>query len=113
MFRERSMSHCLAQLDTILSLAETEYAALLDGDLDTAEILCAERDILMAEAMSRKDDATPGDLRSRLLTLQGIQQKLRDEAARQREDLRGRLFASKQEARRLSGYRKCVNMAFM
>jgi hypothetical protein len=105
------MSHCLAQLDTILSLAETEYTALLDGDLDTAEILCAERDRLLTEAMNRKEDATPGELCNHLLALQGIQQKLRDEAARQREHLRERLFASKQEVRRLSGYRKCVSMA--
>jgi hypothetical protein len=105
------MSPCLARLDTILSMAETEYAALLDGDLDTAERLCAERDLLLAEAMSRTEDAAPDDLRGRLLALQDMQQKLHDEAARQREHLRGRIFASKQESRRLSGYRKCVSMA--
>jgi hypothetical protein len=105
--------YALTRLDSILSMAETEYAALLDGDLDTAERLCAERDRLLAEAMTKKEEAPPLDLYDRLLALQGIQQKLRDEAARQRENLRGRLFASKQESRRLSGYRKCVNMALM
>lgn len=107
------MPDCLTQLDTILSLAETEYAALMDGDLDTAEYLCAERDRLLAEAMRRAEEVSPIELCDRLLALQGIQQKLRDEAARQREDIRGQLFASKQESRRLNGYRKCVNMALM
>jgi hypothetical protein len=105
------MPDCLTQLDAILSLAQTEHAALCDGDLDEAERLCAERDRMLAEAMSQTHDAPPDALRDRLLALHDIQQKLHDEAKRQREDLRGQLFASKQEARRLSGYRKCVNMA--
>lgn len=105
------MSDCLTQLDTIVSLAKTEYAALLDGDLDAAEQICAERSHRLAEAMNRAEEVLPGELYERLLVLQDIQQKLHDEAIRQREDLRGQLFASKQEGRRLSGYRKCVSMA--
>ena len=108
---ERAMSDCLTQLDAILSLAETEYAALLDGDLDAAEHICAERDRLLAAVMSRTENIAADGLYERLLALQGIQQKLRSEAARQHEALRGQIFASRQESRRLKGYRKCVNMA--
>ncbi|MDR2727106.1 MAG: hypothetical protein LBC10_03840 [Deltaproteobacteria bacterium] len=108
---EHIMPDCLIQLDAILSLAETEYAALLDGDLETVERICAERDRMLVAAMSLAEKALPGELYNRLAALQDIQQKLHAEAARQREDLRGQLFASRQEARRLSGYRKCVNMA--
>ena len=107
------MSDSLTQLDAILSLAKTEYAALLDGDLDTAEHICTERRSRLDEAMNRIEEALPGELRDRLLALQDIQQKLHAEAARQREDLREQLFASKQEARRLNGYRRCVNLALM
>ena len=105
------MSDFLMQLDVILSLAETEYAALLDGDLDTAEQICARRDCMLAEITSRMEKIVSDELHKRLQNLQGVQQKLHAEAARQREQLRGQLFASKQEGRRLSGYRKCVNMA--
>ena len=106
-----AMSDCLTRLDVILSLAETEYASLLDGDLDTAEHICAERERVLAEAMRLAGKILSTEMYERLLALQDIQQKLRDEAARQREELRGQIFASKQEARRLSGYRKCVSMA--
>ena len=105
------MSDCLTQLDMILALAEAEYATLLGGDLDAVEQMCAERERLMAEAMSLAAEAPQMELCDRLVRLQSIQQKLRDEAARQREDVRSKLFSSKQEVKRLQGYRKSVNMA--
>jgi len=108
---ERAMSDCLTQLDALLSLAETEYAALLKGDLDAVEHICAERDRLLAAVMIRTEEISADELYERLLTMKDIQQKLCKEAARQHEALRGQIFASKQESRRLNGYRKCVNMA--
>lgn len=105
------MLNCLDTLDLVLALSETEYNALVDGDLDIAEHLCEERDRLMLDALGAFDSAPQSELCDRLLALQNIQQKLREEAARQKEELRGQLYQSKQESRRLNGYRKCVSMA--
>ncbi len=105
------MPDCLNQLDAILSIAEDEYTALLDGDINAAERMCEERENLMRQAMSAADEAPQRALCDKLLSLQSIQQKLRDEAARQREELRGQLFQTKQEARRMNAYHQSILIA--
>ena len=98
------MSDALRQLDEILAMAESEYAALLDEDINTVEILCERRDSLMRQTMRDAASVPQQTLHEKLLALQQVQQKLRDEAARQREELRAQIFHTKRETRRMNAY---------
>ena len=105
------MSEHLRQLDEILAMAESEYAALLDGDINTVEILCERRDALMRQTMHDAANMPQQALHDKLLALQHIQQKLRDEAARQREELRAQIFQTKRETKRMNAYHQSMLIA--
>ena len=100
------MKECLQQLDRAIIIAEQEYEALRNEDIGVVENLAEERGRLLDSALVKADEVPKRELCDRLIRLQGLQQKLYDEAFRQREAVRTQLAHTKKESRRMSAYHK-------
>jgi len=98
------MKECLQQLDCAIALAEQEYKALREEDIGVVENLAEKRGRLLNSALLNAAEVPKRELCDRLIRLQGLQQKLFDEAFRQRESVRQQLAHTKKESRRMSAY---------
>jgi hypothetical protein len=103
------MSESLQMLDQALDVGRRELAFLLSGDIDQAEKLAHERGDLIHTALAKESAGRdPQVLRDRLCELQELQNRITSQALRLREEVKAELLRTRQEGKRLDGYRSGV-----
>lgn len=103
------MAESLQMLDQALDLGRRELEFLLSGDIDQAEKLARERGNLIHAALAPETAGRdPRVLRERLEALQDLQGRITSQALRLREETRAELLRTRQEGKRMDGYRSGV-----
>lgn len=97
-------------LDEALQVGARELDALRAGDVDLASELCAQRADLMERGWARRENDC-GELRSRLLALRDLQERLFAEGRALKQQIRDQLNQSKAQMRRMRGYGQAVSQA--
>lgn len=97
-------------LDEALRIGARELDALRAGDVDLASELCEQRAALMEQGWAKRENDL-GEVRSRLIALRDLQERLFAEGNTLKEEIRDQLNQSKQQMRRMRGYRQAVSQA--
>ncbi len=98
-------------LDAALSLSQKELAALRQDDMEQAAELAEERANLMTLAWESRTDSIREMYKERLLALREAQKELIHFVQHAQAELKGGVSRSKQEGRRLAGYKKALQFA--
>lgn len=104
------MTEPLLMLDRALDIGRRELASLLSGDLDEAERLARDRGELISAALAPGAGLDRQGLLDKLKELKALQDSLTEQVARLREEARAEMLKTKQEGRRMDGYRSGVRM---
>lgn len=103
------MPESLQMLDRALDLGRRELEFLLSGDIDEAEKLARERGELIHAALAPETAGRdPQALRERLEALRDLQGRITSQAVRLRDETKAELLRTKQEGRRMDGYKSGV-----
>lgn len=105
------MSQALDLLDNALEMARREKAALEEGAYEEAIELAEERTKISGMAWNAMTSGDASAYRSKLLELSRLQDYLSQIASSAREKIRASLTRSRQEKKRISGYRMAVEQA--
>ncbi len=98
-------------LDEALSLSQKELLALRQDNVEQAEELAQKRASLMALAWENHTDSIREMYKERLLALRDAQKELINFVQHAQTELKGGVRRSKQEGRRLAGYKKALQFA--
>lgn len=105
------MSQALQFLERALQLARLELAALRTKNYDRAVALSAQRETLLEQAWDRLEESEHPAYRARLLQMIELQKELESLAAEARKSVLANLQSSRQQKKRLSGYRRTVALS--
>ncbi|MFO7595643.1 MAG: hypothetical protein R6W92_04765 [Desulfocurvibacter africanus] len=103
------MNESLRMLDQALDVGRKELELLVAGEIEQAEALAHERGDLINNALAREStDRDPQVLRDRLGELQELHNRITSQAMRLREEVKADLLRTRQEGKRMDGYRSGV-----
>lgn len=97
-------------LDEALRVGAEELDALRDGDVDLASELCARRAALTEQGWARREEDF-GEVRSRLIALRDLQERLFEEGHKLKQQIQDQLNQSKRHMRCIRGYGLSVSQA--
>ncbi|MCG8530885.1 MAG: hypothetical protein MI749_09495 [Desulfovibrionales bacterium] len=103
------MANSLTLLDEALRIGGRELEALRSGDMDVAEEAAEERGRLIAEALEHRTGDIEGELRTKLVQMQGVQVQLTDELKKLHSSLKSQLLATRQKSARCKGYQQAFS----
>ncbi len=105
------MPSSTAFVDAALKLGEQELHALENEDFDGAAALAERRTWLLTQAWAVRATADDGAYRERLEKMRSMQTQLSEKAQEKQAILRKGLVRSRQEGKRLAGYKKAMMQA--
>lgn len=105
------MSQALDLLDDALEMARKEKSALEEGAYENAIELAQERNKITGMAWNSMKAGEENAYRSKLLEISNLQAQLAKFAMNARDQIRASLNRSRQEKKRIKGYRMAIEQA--
>lgn len=96
--------------DEALRIGASELDALIAGNVDQAEELCNKRNDLIERSLALQGENL-APLRSRLLAMRELQQRLIAQGENLREQIKKGLVQSKKQSQRMKGYGTAIKQA--
>ncbi len=98
-------------IDQALALGEQELIALENGDVEGAMEIAGQRSWILSQAWEARMGCDEAAYKERLHKVYDMQNSLTELAEQKREELRFGILRSRQEGRRLVGYRQALTHA--
>ncbi len=95
-------------LDEAIAIGMEELLALSNEDFDQAEKLAERRSWLISQAWSVRQGCDNMSYKAKLLQIHKIQARLTEEASAKKQHIRAGLVRSRQESRRMVGYKQAM-----